>query len=97
MSDTKKSFMSESPLSGDAHFQKIEADRRSAAVLLLTTLALGVIRKKFPHLVDAPISPPSIAERREIMNLLLKMTDAHTLALGGRDHVIDEAIKRGKN
>lgn len=84
-------------MSGRAVSLEAEADRRSAAVLLLTTLALGVMRKKYPHLVDAPCAPPSLSERRDILNLLLRMTDELTVNLAGRDRVIDLAIQRGRN
>ena len=97
MKNKIQTHLSDPPLSGGTLSHQIETDRRKSAVLLLTTLALGIIRKRYPHLVDAPVSPPSICERREILNLLLRMTDESTVNLAGRDHVIDEAIARGRN
>jgi hypothetical protein len=96
MDNTKRNSRTDRPLSGRAASLEAEADRRSAGVLLLTTLALGVMRKKYPHVLDPPYAPPSLSERRDILNLLLRMTDSQTLNLAGRDHVIDEAIRRGR-
>ena len=97
MDYSKRNSRMDRPWSGRADSLEAEADRRSAAVLLLTTLALGVMRKKYPHLLDAPCGPPSLSERRDILNLLLRMTDSETVNLAGRDHVIDLAIERGRN
>jgi len=97
MDNSNHDSRNDRPWSGRAASLAADADRRSAAVLLLTTLALGVMRKKYPHLVDAPCATPSLSERREILNLLLRMTDDNTVNLAGRDHVIDLAIERGRN
>ena len=96
MDNSERDSRTPRPWSGRAASFEAEADRRSAAVLLLRILALGVIRKKYPHLVDPPYAPPSISERREILNLLLRMTDSQTVNLAGRDHVIDLAIDYGR-
>lgn len=97
MDNNKRDFLIDRPVSGRAVSLESEADRRTAAVLLMTTLCLGVIRKRFPHLVDSPIAPPSLGERREIMDRLLRMTDSQTLMLAGRDQVIELAIQRGRD
>jgi hypothetical protein len=97
MDSWKRNSRIDRPLSGRAASLEAEADRRSAAVLLVRTLALGIMRKKYPHLLDPPFAPPSLSERREILNLLLRMTDSQTVNLAGRDHVIDLAIERGRS
>ena len=97
MPSPKKTHLSGPTLSVGTVSHQVETDRRKSAVLLLTTLALGIIRKRYPPLVDAPVSSPSICERRDILNLLLRMTDENTVNLAGRDYVIDEAIARGRN
>ena len=96
MKNKIQTHLSDPPLSGGTVSHQIETARRTSAALLLTTLALGIIRKRYPHLVDAPVSSPSISERRDILNLLLKMTDSQTVNLAGRDHVIDLAIDYGR-
>ena len=94
MDNQKARPSSVSDLSSDAPLSKMESDRRSAAVLLCRTLALGILRKRYPEAIESGIC--GIAERRVIMNLLLEWTDSETVNQAGGDQVIEEAIQRGQ-
>jgi hypothetical protein len=72
-----------------------ETGQSPAAVLLCQTLALGIIRYRYAHLLEPGVTA-SLGERRRILDLLLSMTDPVTVDLAGRDHVIDLAIRRGR-
>lgn len=47
--------------------------------------------KHYPHLLAKPFPPPSIGERRHLLNLLLRVMGEEQLSLAGRDDVIDRA------
>ena len=73
-----------------------ESRRMRDAVSLGTTLALGIIRKHYPHLVDPPVAAPSLSERRDILNRLYRMMPKHDVDLAQRDELIEHAIRRGR-
>ena len=94
MDNQKPRLSSVSDLTSDAPLSKIEDDRRSAAVLLCRTLALGILRKRYPEAIESGTC--GLSERRAIMKLLLEWTDSETVNHAGGDDVIELAIQRAQ-
>ena len=93
--NANRSPLADPPLSGGAvSSDQEEARLHRAAFLLCRTLALGILRKRYPEAIHAGTC--GLGERRVIMNLLFEWTDPETVRLAGGEDVIEAAILRGR-
>ena len=95
MDNTERTKKIGPPLSGGAVSSDPEEARGTrAALLLCRTLALGIIRKRYPDALTTGCC--GLGERRVIMNLLFEWTDPETVRRAGGEQVIEDAIQRGR-